>query len=223
MDYRVVSIGTLSRHPLWNEGGAARSPHATTTFIRSGERLIIVDPALPPQILAGRLFERTGLQPAAITDVFLTNFRPAHRGGLAAFEQARWWIGEMEREIVGRELVARFENEADEELRGLLQREITLLQRLQPAPDSLAEGVDLFPLPGYTPGNCGLLLPLPGATVLIASDAVPTIEHLERGQVLAGAYDVKQAQESLAEAIEIADWIIPGHDNIVPNPTRRGM
>ena len=221
MDYRVISIGTLSKHPLWNEGGPLRTPYATTTLIRSGDRAILVDPGLPPQIIAARLFERSGLMPAAITDVFLTHFRPAHRAGLGAFEGARWWIGELERETVGRELVLRFESEMDDGLRSMLKDEIALLKRIQPAPDSLAEHVDLFPLPGYTPGTCGLLLPLATATVLIASDAVATAEHMERGQVLAGAYDIKQAQESLREAIEIADWIIPGHDNIVPNLTRR--
>jgi glyoxylase-like metal-dependent hydrolase (beta-lactamase superfamily II) len=221
MDYRVISIGTLSRHPLWNEGGAVRTPHATTTLIRSGDRTIIVDPALPPQVIGARLFERSGLLPAAVTDVFLTNFRPAHRGGLAAFDAARWWISETERETVGRELLMRFEGESDHQVQSLLKSEIALLKRIQPASDSLAEHVDLFPLPGFTPGTTGLLLPLPTATVLIASDAVPTVEHLERGQVLAGAYDIQQAQESLREAIEIADWIIPGHDNITPNLSRR--
>jgi hypothetical protein len=32
---------------------------------------------------------------------------------------------------------------------------------------------------------------------------------------------VKQAQDSLVEAVEIADVIIPGHDNLIINPTRR--
>ena len=223
MDYRVISIGTLSRHPLWDPPGRPRSAHATTTLIRSGDRTILVDPALPGKILAARLEERSGLTPDRITDVFLTNFRPAHRHGLDAFPSARWWIAEAEREAIGVELLRRFEAEEDEPTRELLRPEIALLQRCEAAPDSLAERVDLFPLPGFTPGTCGLILPLPAATVLIASDAVPTVEHLEVGQALRGAYDVEQATESFREAVEIADWIIPGHDNLVVNPTRRMM
>lgn len=224
MDYRIISIGALSRHPLWEESGGAggvRTPHATTTLIQSGGRVILVDPALPGPVLASRLGERSGLPPERVTDVFLTNFRPAHRGGLDAFAHAHWWIGQVERETVGVELVRRFEDEEDESVRDLLRKEIALLQRCEAAADSLAEHVDLFPLPGFTPGTCGLLLALPGVTGLIASDAVATAEHLLQGQVLRGAYDIHQAAESFREAIEIADWIIPGHDNLVPNPTRR--
>jgi len=50
---------------------------------------------------------------------------------------------------------------------------------------------------------------------------VATMEHLEQGRVLRGCYDTEQARESLIEAIEIADVIIPGHDNIIVNPSRR--
>lgn len=224
MDYRIISIGTLSRHPLWEESGGGvgpRTPHATTTLIQSGERVILVDPALPDPVLAARLNERSGLRAERVTDVFLTNFRPAHRGGLGAFSHANWWISESERETIGVELLRRFEDEPDESIRDMLRKDITLLKRCKPAPDSLAEHVDLFPLPGFTPGTCGLLLALPGVTGLIASDAVATAEHLKQGRVLQGAYDIHQATESFQEAIEIADWIIPGHDNLVPNPTRR--
>ena len=69
----------------------------------------------------------------------------------------------------------------------------------------LAPHVGLFPLPGFTPGTCGLLLAYPHATTFIAGDAVATAEHLERGQVLRGAFDIEKAQESLLEVIEIAD------------------
>lgn len=222
MDYRIISIGTLSRHPLWNEPGAVRTPHATTTLIRGGDRVLLVDPGLPPQAVAARLFERSGLRPEQVTDVFLTNFRPAHRAGVAAFANADWWIGQIEREAVGRQLVELLHHSDDADQQRLLKQEIALLQRCKAAPDKLMDRVDLFPLPGYTPGTCGLLLPLMSATVLIASDAVATSEHLERGQVLAGAFDTERAMESFREAVEIADWIIPGHDNITSNAAGRG-
>ncbi len=218
--YRIISIGTLSRNSFWGENGAIRTPHATTTLVQSEDRNILVDPALPAQIIAARLHERSGLKPDQITDVFLTHFRPAHRGGLGAFQNAQWWIGEQERESIGLELLGQFELENDEQMRQLLREEITLLKRFESAPDQLAPQVDLFPMPGFTVGTCGLLLALPHATVLIASDAVATGEHLQHGQVLQGAYDLEQAGESFKEAVEIADWIIPGHDNLMANPLR---
>lgn len=220
MDYRIVSIGALSRHELWPTDPGNRSAHATTTLVRSGDRVILVDPALPQPVIAARLAERVGLTLEAVTDVFLTCFRPAHRHGLTAFPHANWFISEREREAVGGMLIERFQQEDDEEAKQLIQRDVAILKKCQAAPDKLAEHVDLFPLYGFTPGNCGLLLSERRNTVLIAGDAVATAEHLEQGRVLRGAYDVEAAQASFREAIEIADVIVPGHDNVTVNPAR---
>lgn len=223
MDYRVISIGALSAHELWGEKVPTRTAHATTTLVRSGKRIMVVDPGMPPQVMAARFNERTGLTPDAVTDVFLTNFRPAHRRGVSAFTNARLLIGEVERETVGGLLVEKFKEEQDQEVRAMLKQDIELLKRCEPAPDKLADQVDLFPLPGFTPGTCGLLLLSATTTTLIAGDAVATSEHLGDGRVLRGAYDTEQARASFLEAVEIADVIIPGHDNIVVNPSRRGL
>lgn len=220
MDYRVISIGTLSRHELWGETAPARTAHATTTLVRSGERVILVDPALPAQIIAARLQERAGVEPSQVTDVFLTCFRPAHRMGLAAFAEARWWIGETEREVTGRSLIEQLEEQRDPTVKEVLEQDIAILKQCRVAPDQLAEQVDLFPSPGFTPGTCGLLLSQVNTTVLIAGDAVGTAEHLQQGRVLRTCYDAEEARQSLLEAIEIADVIVPGHDNLQLNPVR---
>jgi glyoxylase-like metal-dependent hydrolase (beta-lactamase superfamily II) len=222
MDYRIISIGALSVHELWDTQGQARTPHATTTLVRSDGRVILVDPGLPPQVIAARLSERCGLTPQDVTDVFFTCFRPSHRWGIAAFPEARWLIAESEREQVGVALVEKLQQEEDDDdLRKLIEQDIAVLKKCQPAEDQIAKHVDLFPLPGYSPGGCGLLLSHPNSTTLIAGDAVATAEHLEQGRVLRGAYDVEQAQESFMEAVQIADVIVPGHDNLLLNPTRR--
>ncbi len=224
MDYRVISIGALSSHELWPKQRETHTAHATTTLVRSNDRVILVDPGLPDTIIAARLKERAGLEPSQVTDVFLTNFRPAHRRGLPAFDNAQWLISEMERESIGSFLVKRLrEQPPDEEERLLLEQEVAILKRCKVAPDRIADQVDLFPLPGYSPGTCGLLLSHINATTLLAGDAVATVEHLEQGRVLKGCYDADQARESFLEAIEIADVIIPGHDNLLLNPSRRPM
>jgi len=105
----------------------------------------------------------------------------------------------------------------------VIQRELDLLTSLKAAPDKLADNLDLFPLPGYTPGTCGLLIALPASTVMLAGDAVATQEHFLAGQVFPESWDVNKAQESLREVYEIADLIIPGHDNIFVNPRASGM
>ncbi|MGA2500291.1 MAG: MBL fold metallo-hydrolase, partial [Tepidisphaeraceae bacterium] len=104
--FDIISIGTLSRNRIWKENEVVRTPHATTTLIRAGKRCILVDPALPPQALGARLFERTGLKPEAIDTVFLTNFRPAHRGGLTLFPKARLVIHEPEKQWAMEQLEA---------------------------------------------------------------------------------------------------------------------
>ncbi|BAM04289.1 MBL fold metallo-hydrolase [Phycisphaera mikurensis] len=221
MNHRVISIGALSTNELWppeaEQPGAA---HATTVLVRSGGKNILVDPGLPGRVVTARLAERSGLRPPDIDVVFLTNFRPSHRRGLEAFPDAEWTLFEPEREAVGRALLARFQEEEDEANKRLLQEEINVLRRCTAATDALAPNVDLFPGPGFTPGTCGLLLIKPGRTVLVAGDTVPTQEHLESGRVLRGCYDTAKAQESLVDAIEIADLIVCGHDNVVVSPGR---
>jgi glyoxylase-like metal-dependent hydrolase (beta-lactamase superfamily II) len=222
-DYRIISIGAMAAHPLWDEKGEVRPAHATTALIAAGDRRILVDPSLPPQILLPRLSERAGIGPERITDVFLTNFNPMRRRGITAFEGARWWVAEAERsemEVSLRERLDEADEVEDEEVARIVRIEQALLERCRDCPDSLAEGVDLFPLPGVTGGNAGLLLPQRRDTVLICGDAIPTVEHLSAGRLMAPCADVDRARDSFREAIEIGDILVLGRDNAVSNPMR---
>ena len=224
--FDIISIGTLSRNRLWNEPQAVRTPHATTTLVRAGKQNILVDPGLPAAALGARLFERTGLRPEQIDTVFLTNFRPAHRGGLALFTRAKVCLHELEQQAVRERLVqllGELPEEEDDEDRIRLSRELDLLDSCLAAPDQIAPGVDLFPLFGYTAGTCGLLLSMPVNTVLIAGDAVPTQEHFLAAQVLPDPANLQGAKEALQEVYEIADVIVPGHDNVFQNPRAAGL
>jgi glyoxylase-like metal-dependent hydrolase (beta-lactamase superfamily II) len=201
-----------------------RTAHATTTLIRTGKRHIIVDPGLPSQALAARLFERTGLQPDSIDTIFLTNFRPAHRAGLSLFTRAKKYIHEIEQQSLAQHLRRMIDEAPEEDLdRKVLVDELKLLESFSTPEDKIAEQVDLFPLFGYTPGTCGLLVASPTSTTLIAGDAVVTQDHFLAGQLLPDTYDIPTAQESLREVYEIADLIVPGHDNIFVNPRTQGM
>ena len=222
--FDIISIGTLSRNRLWGESEPVRTAHATTTLIRAGKRTILVDPGLPAQILAARLYERTGLRPEQVDTVFLTNFRPAHRAGLPLFPHAKLLIHEAEQEANRQHLERLVRDAPPEDIdRKILRQELALLSTLSPADDKVADQLDLFPLPGYTPGTCGLLIKFPTSTIVLAGDAVPTQDHFLAGQVLPDAYDIRQAQESLGEIYEIADLVIPGHDNLFMNPRAAGM
>ncbi len=222
--FDIVSIGTLSRNRLWNEAEPVRTPHATTTLIRAGKRNILIDPGLPPQILAVRLTERTGIRPEMIDTIFLTNLRRAHRGGVGAFPSAKIYAHELEIEHTRKQFAEFLERSEEEDLdKNTVREEQALFEEVQPAEDQLAEHVDLFPLFGYTPGTCGVLVSMPTVTVLIAGDAVATQDHFLAGQVLPDSNDIEAAQESMREVYEIADLIVPGHDNVFLNPRTQGM
>ncbi len=219
MQYRIISIGTLSHNELWEHTNVVRHAHATTTLIQSEGKNILVDPGLPPKVLIAHLDQHSGLTPDDIDIIFLTTFRPAHRMGLSAFPNATWYLSEMERESVGQHLINLLDDAPDTESENFIKEDLKILKKCKAAPDSLAKNVDLFPLYGYSPGTCGLLLLSASATTLIASDAIPTREHLAAKRVLKkGCLDRETALESLSEALEIADYIIPGHDNLLLSP-----
>ena len=223
--FDIISIGALDKNRLWNESAPVRTGHSTTILIRSGKNNILVDPGLPSQALGARLQERTGLTPDAINKVFLTHFKPDHRAGLGLFPKAKVFLSETERQYARLHLSRLLEEAPDGDLdRKIIADELHLLDHhTYDAPDKLADNVDLFPLPGYTPGTCGLLLTQPTLSVMIASDTVPTQDHFLQAQVLPDCADIKQTQESMREVYEIADLIIPAHDNLFLNPRNHGM
>ncbi|MDP6541627.1 MAG: MBL fold metallo-hydrolase [Phycisphaerales bacterium] len=221
MDWRVASIGTLSLHPLWNERGEPRTGHATTTIIKSDDAILLVDPSLPPQMLDARLQERWGMRLTEVTHVFLTSFDPDRRRSLLGVEHASWLMHEPEIQAAAASIQEEIHHaENDPAVVDILKKHLDLLADFTSPEDQLFSFVDLFPLPGFTPGSCGLLLPLPKKTVLITGDTVATREHLEKGAVLQNCAEIETAKESFLECLEIADIIIPGRDNVVFNPAR---
>jgi glyoxylase-like metal-dependent hydrolase (beta-lactamase superfamily II) len=223
LDFRIISIGTLSAHPLWNEAGERRTGHTTCTLISHENTHVLVNPGLPGQAMLARLSERTPIKPTQITHIFLTALTVDHYRALPAFNDAQWLTYATERAAAMEGLQDqhdRAEDSDDASLVRTVEEHMSVINRIEPIEDPFVEGIDLFPLPGATPGTCGLLLPLSRSTVLLAGDAVPTMEHLERGQVLPNCANLEQAQESFKEAIEIADVLIPGRDNLVLNPLR---
>ena len=217
VSYSVVSIGALSRNRLWGEQEPKRAPHATTTVIWSDATTILVDPSLPAEVLAHRLEERTGMKLDQIDVVFLTTFRPVHRRALAAFAGATWQMHEPEIEAARERLTemnARLEEGGeDAELGRLVREERELVSRIVAADERLTPQVHLYPTAGVTPGAAGLLLAAPSRTIVIAGDAVVTQGYFEAGRVFEQVSDVDQARASLADIYELADEIVPGHDN----------
>ncbi len=227
MEFSIISIGALAWNPLWNERTPMRTGHSTTTLVTSGKFKLLVDPGLPSPALAARLAERANLKFEDITHVFLTQFHPDCRRAIQSLDGAKWLISSTERETMGMHLGQKAKHLAQTgdqgDLLSLLQTDLGILQRCEAAEDAVVEGVDLFPLPGVTPGLCGLLLSGLRHTILICGDAIPSQEYLDQGKTLPTAIDIEQAKESFQEAVEIADLLIPGRDNLIVNPTKRAF
>ena len=216
VEYRVISIGALSRHRLWGETGEVRTAHATTTLVTDGDRMILVDPSLPEAILAARFNERTGKQLSDVTDVFCTTLRTTHTRAIRALPHAKWWAGEIEiQSMLGALDTARITAARVADDVTPVTDHIAVIQRFRPAPERFGPQTQLYPLVGPSAGSAGLLLTPPARTVLIAGDAAVTRENLEAGQVWEGCADTHAAMESLTDLIEVADIVICGHDNLV--------
>lgn len=214
----VILIGQLSQNSVWSEKNAVRPPVATTTLIRGEQNTILVDPTLDGEPMVRCLHDRSGMRPDQIDIVFLTSFHPTHRRGLGVFESASWLVSDTERTAVMTHL-ERLREGADPTAAPIIEQELAILERIGSADDTLDENVHLFPSPGATPGCTGLLI-ADLQTTIIAGDAVLTRDHFEQGLVWEQAADPELAKSSLAEVNEIADMIVPGHDNIFASSVR---
>ncbi len=222
VEYRIISIGALSHHRLWGEGTSIRTAHATTTLVTDGERTILVDPSLPATAMAARFNERTGKTLDDVTDVFCTTLRPVHRRSIAALAHANWWTGELELASYCEALNTQLDSAGrlNEEDAQALKADLDLLKRFKPAPDKFGNQISFYPLRGPSVGGAGLLLTPATSTVVIAGDAALSSEHVMAAQVWQGCSDTEMAKESLGDLIELADIIIPGHDNLIFSPQR---
>jgi len=222
VEYCIISIGTLSHNRLWGEQAPVRTPHATTTVVRDEQRTILVDPSLPIEVLAARYNERTGGSLADVTDVFCTTLRPVHRRAIAAFDEANWWAGETEIETYRGHLTSLLDSaeRLDAEEVNVIEADLALLGRFAAAPEKFTRQVQLYPLLGASPGSAGLLLTPSTSTIVIAGDAAVTTRHVLAGQVWKGCASMEDAMASLTDLLELADVIVPGHDNVMFTPAR---
>jgi len=128
----VLAIGSLAANVYWNEKTPVRHEYATATLVRSADVVLVVDPGWPAEVLRAALYYRAGLEPEAVTHVFLTHFDPAHFAGIGLFAGAAWSMYEEEIRWAEAEAPA-----------GDAGREV--LEQVEAAPEKFAPGADLFP------------------------------------------------------------------------------
>lgn len=197
--WRVLTIGHLSRNKFWGESEAVayRDPLATTTLIQGEGVNILVDPSLAGEQMKQVLFDQSGLPADAINMIYCTHFHGDHCMGLEVFPNAVCFM-------------------APDDLRDAIHHKSldeTIITRLQQASGQLIPGIELMALPGHTTGLCGLLFDGPEGRILITGDAVMTAEFFQAGEGYWYSQDLAECSRTIRRIRKAADVVVPGHGN----------
>jgi glyoxylase-like metal-dependent hydrolase (beta-lactamase superfamily II) len=192
----VITIGNLSRNRYWGESDAKglRAAICTCTVISGDGFRLLVDPSLSrAEDMAKELERRTGLKPGDIDSVFITHEHADHYAGLAHFPRARW-LGSPE--------VAR-----------ILNGSAKLPQQLEPVTGKLFDQIEIVPTPGHTMSLCSLRFDWNGLSVAVVGDAVATRDFWLERRGYFNCVDFALSARSMDKLAQMADIIVPGHDN----------
>jgi glyoxylase-like metal-dependent hydrolase (beta-lactamase superfamily II) len=199
-EYHVITIGRFTRNLFWGEleTQAYRDVLCTTTLLKGKDFNILVDPSLPPAEMAKALYDRSGLWPDAIHAVFITHAHGDHFVGLELFRGAAWYMGEAE---------------LDSMRKSTNPRQKELGERIRPALPGFISGAESLPLPGHTMGTTAILVDSPDGKVAVTGDAVMTRDFFKARRGYYNSVDFEEASRSISRLAEIADIVVPGHDN----------
>ena len=192
----IITIGNLSRNEYWGEGNdkAVRKVLCTCTLISGEGFRLLVDPSEADAAdMARELDRRTGLKLKDITAAFITHDHPDHWAGLAHFPDARWMAGPGAAE--------------------LLNKTGKLAGRVEPVTGLLFGSIEVIPTPGHTPSHHSLRFDCDELSVVAAGDAMATHDFFLDRRNFYNATDPQQGVATMNKIAEMADLIIPGHDN----------
>jgi len=152
-----------------------------------------------------------GLRPEDIDVVVNSHFHPDHCGCNAFFRRATVFCHVRELEAA---------QAADAQGQGYLPSEWDHpmpMRTIDAAHDLFGDGrLTLLPLPGHTPGSIGALVSLArDGSFLLAADAMPLRENLERELLPRNTWDVDAAGRSMQEILRLqraGTTIVFGHD-----------
>lgn len=192
----VITMGNLSRNRYWGESEdkGVRSTICTCTLITGEGFRLLVDPSLADAAeMAQALDRRTGAKPGDVTAVFVTHEHPDHYQGIAHFPAARWLAAPAVAEI--------------------LNQSGKLLRTIEGSPDHLFDEIKVIPTPGHTHAHHSLVFDCAGLRIAIAGDAVMTKDFFRERQGYRNSVDFELAARMIDMLAEMADIIVPGHDN----------
>jgi len=199
--FTIVNIGTLSTNKFWGETERIHPVSATCTLLVVDGLRIIVDPSPYPEPLAQKLFDTTGLRPDAIDMVYVTHVHGDHRFGIDLFAGKPW-------------LTPRAELDG---WKAQVPNERHIAERFLPAEQHVPSGVALMPSPGHTLGLGCLVADTSWGRLVIAGDAVMTLEYFDAEEGFPNSKEFRLATESIRNIKRAADIVVPGHGNYILN------
>jgi len=163
----------------------------TTTLIRDGGKTILVDPGANSQKLLDAL-SKEGLQPQDIDIVFITHYHPDHILNIRLFPGKDIYDG------------------------GIIWRDDKEIEYEGKIPDT---NVEVIQTPGHADEHCSLLVETDEGKVLVNADVFWWMDDeeqkIDRESLMNKeddyANNMEKLKESRKKALEIADYIIPGH------------
>jgi glyoxylase-like metal-dependent hydrolase (beta-lactamase superfamily II) len=200
----IITIGNLSRNRYWGESDdrACRPGICTCTLITGPDFRLLVDPSLTEaERMAAELDRRSGLKLEGVDTVFLTHEHGDHHFGLKHFPHARWLAALP---------VAALLNQS-----GQYDGEVEAVE------GPLFGGIDLLPTPGHTLSHHSLRFDCEGLSVVVAADAAMTRDFFRERRGYFNSADFELAARTIDRLAEIADIVIPGHDNFFLNRRSR--
>lgn len=192
----VITLGNLSRNRYWGESDAkgVRSAICTCTLIEGAGFRLLVDPSLEnADAMARELDRRSGLKPADISAVFVTHEHADHYAGLAHFPQARWLAGPQ--------------------VAALLNASHRWPKVIEPVAGKLFDALEVIPTPGHTLGLHSLRFDFQGHSVAVVGDAVAAEDFWRERRGYFNCVDFELSARSMNKIAQLADLVVPGHDN----------
>lgn len=194
--WSIVTIGNLSRNRYWGEGDGqpVRPPICTCTLIDGHGFQLLVDPSLADRTaMETELDRRTGLQLHEISAVFVTHAHGDHHAGLAHFADATWLAAPPVAEAI---------NKTGKYAKAVM-----------PASGLIMDEIDVVATPGHTADHHSLRFDWEDHSIVVAGDAVMTLEFWRHRQGYFNSADPEQVARTMENLANLADIIVPGHDN----------
>jgi len=189
---RVIFEGWLSR-----QADVLLEAHSTSTLVVTEGHNVLVDTSTKQQrspLLQG--LKAAGLRPEDIDILINTHLHPDHTGNNDLFTPAS--------------KMARSEEHPDASFMCITEDA------------EILPGIRLMHTPGHSRGSMSVVVETDGRRYVIAGDAIPTRDNLEKWRPPMIHYDRSVALDSMRRIVELADVIIPGHGKAFePDPRSR--